>query len=623
MGMKKMRKVILFVVFVLLISQYPTTMLATENSDATPSGIPYSELQQRVDEYAANYIGETTTGAAIAIVKDGELVINSSYGYGDLEKKEEVREDTVFEWGSATKLLVWTSVMQLVEQGKLDLEEDIQAYLPQGFFKKLKYDTPITMLNLMHHDAGWEDNYTDLFYHSAKDVKPLGEMLTISEPSQINKPGEIVAYSNYGVAVAGYIVEKITEQPFYDYVNEHIFTALDMKNTAIHPSQEDNKSVALKRESVHGYLGNRDSGFSRSPYSRIYIGLYPAGSAIGTTEDAAKFLAALMPQEGKNSPLFKTNTTLDNMLTTSDYYDDGIPRNAHGFWQGMYAVGVLEHGGNTDSFSSNFTFSKEENLAVIVMTNQIAETGLSYGLPVYIYGDYVHEDSEGALSTARDLEGSYMQARQVYKGFSKLMGVFMTGHLKAEDDSTFALFGTTFKKVTPYLYRSTDEHNLFLHFTEDEGKVEKVSMMVTDMFPMPIGLKSFSIFSSITTVISVLYLFGSLIAMTVNSIRNRKKSITTLPTKKWSILLNVAGIMALLNVAILAYRTLYYASYASLKIHFWINYTYLAMVAICITTIAIQWKKAPSSKLQNINYILSCIVGFLLATLIIGWELYK
>lgn len=618
-----MRKVILFVVFVLLISQYPTTMLASANRDITPSGIPYSELQQQVDEYAANYIGKTTTGAAIAIVKDGELIFNSSYGYADLEKKLEVGEDSVFEWGSATKLLVWTSVMQLVEQGKLDLEEDIQAYLPQGFFQKLKYDTPITVLNLMHHDAGWEDNYTDLFYHSAEDVKPLQEMLTISEPSQINKPGEIVAYSNYGVALAGYIVEKITEQPFHEYVNEHIFTVLDMKSTAIHPSQEDNKSVALKRESIHGYLGNRDSGFSRSPYSRIYIGLYPAGSAIGTTEDAAKFLAALMPQEGENSPLFKTNTTLNNMLTTSYYYDDGIARNAHGFWHGMYAVEVLEHGGNTDSFSSNFTFSKEENLAVIVMTNQIAESGLSYGLPVYIYGDYVYEDSEGALSTARELEGSYMQARQVYKGFSKLMGVFMTGHLKAEDDSTFALFGTTFKRVSPYLYRSTDERNLFLHFTEKDGKVEKVSMMTSDMFPMSKEMKGFAISSSIATVISILYLFVSLILLTVNRIRNRKKSILTLPIKKWSILLNIVGIIMLLNVGILAYRTLYYASYASLKIHFWINYAYLAIAAICITMIVIQWKKAPSSKLQNINYIFSCIVAFLLAALIIGWELYK
>ena len=131
--------------------------------------------------------------------------------------------------------------MQLVEQGKLDLEEDIQAYLPEEFFTKLQDDTPYQMLNLMHHDAGWEDKYTDLFYLSAEEVKPLKDMLIYREPSQVQKPGEVVAYSNYGVALAGYIVERITGQPFYEYVNENIFAILDMKDTTIHPSQEDNK----------------------------------------------------------------------------------------------------------------------------------------------------------------------------------------------------------------------------------------------------------------------------------------------------------------------------------------------------------------------------------------------
>ena len=118
--------------------------------------------------------------------------------------------------------------------------------------------------------------------------------------------------------------------------------------------------------------------------------MYPAGSAIGTVDDAAKFIVALMPAEGTKSPLFQSDQTLNEMLTTSDYYNNGLPRNAHGFWEGMYAVNVLEHGGNTDSFSSNFTFSKEENLGVVVMTNQAGESGLSYGLPRLIYGDYLH-----------------------------------------------------------------------------------------------------------------------------------------------------------------------------------------------------------------------------------------
>ena len=264
-----MRKVACMIVFILLFCSFPLTLLAAKNQEFTPSGIAYSELEQYMDEYASKYIGRTTMGAVVGLVKDGELIVNKSYGYADLENQVEITTDAVFEWGSATKLLVWTSVMQLVEQGQLDLEEDIQEYLPEGFLTKIQYDTPITMLNLMHHDAGWEDKYTDLFYLSAEKVKPLKDTLRISEPSQVRRSGEVVAYSNYGVALAGYIVERITGQLFYEYVNEKIFTVLDMKDTAIHPSQKDNVDVAAKRDSIHGYHVNHKGkvqSFKKRPY---------------------------------------------------------------------------------------------------------------------------------------------------------------------------------------------------------------------------------------------------------------------------------------------------------------------------------------------------------------------
>lgn len=618
-----MRKVAFILVVVFLFSSFPMTLVAAKNPEVTPSGIAYPELKQYVDEYAADYIGATTIGASVVIVKDGELIINTSFGYADLENQVEVTSETVFEWGSATKLLVWTSVMQLVEQGKLDLEEDIQDYLPEGFFTKLHYDTPISMLNLMHHDAGWEDKYTDLFYHSAEEVKPLEEMLHISEPSQVNKPGEMVAYSNYGVALAGYIVERITRQPFYEYVNENIFTVLDMKDTAIHPSQEDNKSVAAKRESIQGYLVKKNGTFNRSKNNRIFIGLYPAGSAIGTAEDAAKFIVALMPTEGKKSPLFQNNKSLNEMLTISDYYDNGIPRNAHGFWQGMYAVNVLEHAGNTDSFSSNFTFSKEENLGVIVMTNQMGESGLSYGLPTLVYGDYSAAEDTKVLPDTHELEGSYRMARQAYKGFTKLMGFLSIDKLKAEDNNTFSALGMSFEQVAPYVYRSTNEYNLFLHFTMNDGEVDKLSMMTSDLMPSTFSQKMFIIVSFICVVACALFIIVSLLATIIGRIRNRKKIVPYTVMKKWMVLLDLAGVVAFVNFALLAIRTIQYTSYASLAIHFWINYAYIALVIVCVGVIFVQWSRAMYTRMQKISYIFSCVTALLLTALIIGWELYK
>jgi len=189
---------------------------------STPSGIPFSELEQVVDDIAAEYVGTSTAGAQIAIVQNGEVLLSKSYGYADIERQILVDNDTVFEWGSASKTFVWVSVMQLVEQGKLDLNADIRGYLPDDFFRRLQFDAPITMYNLMNHNAGWEDYPFDLMVSSPGDVLSLEASLRRAEPLQIYEPGWVVAYSNFGAALAGYIVERVTGQPFYAYVNEHI-----------------------------------------------------------------------------------------------------------------------------------------------------------------------------------------------------------------------------------------------------------------------------------------------------------------------------------------------------------------------------------------------------------------
>ena len=614
-----MRKIILMVFLIVFFSVSPAS---AKEGMLTPSGIPYTELKNRVDEYASKYIGTSTAGANVLIVKDGEIFISTSYGYADIENQIKITPDTVFEWGSVTKLLVWTSVMQLVEQGKLELNEDIRAYLPDGFLTKLQYDTPITMLNLMHHDAGWEEKFTDLFYMSAAEVKPLEEMLHITEPYQVHEPGAVVAYSNYGVALAGFIVEQLTAQPFYDYINEHIFSVLEMEDTSIHPTQEDNLDVAINREAVYGYSVNSDNEFNVSKNERIFIGLYPAGSAIGTIADAAKFMMALMPANGMTSPLFQNHHTLDEMLTTSDFYGDGFPRNAHGFWEGLYTVDVLEHAGNTDSFSSNFTFSKDEQLGVIIMTNQMGEAGLSYGLPTLVYGDYSAADDTQAMSSAQELEGSYSMARQPYKGFSKLYGALSIGNIEATEPNRFNAYGMTFEQIAPYLYKSLDDYNVYLHVTLNDNEVEKISMPTSDILPVSQNTKIFNMFSILAVAISVLYTFITLLIILMQSIKNRKQVVHSSVPKKREKLLLISNLMLFANVIILAYRALNYTSYAALRIHFWINYVYIVIVSICLVSLLIEWRKIATTRNQKIRYVLSCFSALLLVILIISWDLY-
>jgi CubicO group peptidase (beta-lactamase class C family) len=161
------------------------------------------------------------------------------YYLGDIENNP----DFVFDWGSCTKVITWVSVMQLVEQGKLDPNADIRTCLPEGFLTRLKYDEPITMLNLMNHDAGFQDMSADLFTEDKSKIPTLAEALKKNQPPQIRKPGEVVAYSNFGAALAGYIVECVSGQDYGDYVISNIFSPLGMVHTSIKDDHSDNQWV--------------------------------------------------------------------------------------------------------------------------------------------------------------------------------------------------------------------------------------------------------------------------------------------------------------------------------------------------------------------------------------------
>jgi len=169
-------------------------------------------------------------GVAIAVVKDGKVLFAKGYGYSDVKKKTPVSvENTLFRPGSISKLFTWTAVMQLVEQGKLDLDRDVNDYL--DFKIPPTYPQPITLRNIMTHTAGFGETAKDLFVPDAKDLTPLHPYLVHHMPKRIFPPGTTPAYSNYATTMAGYIVERVSGKPFNDYINENILKPLGMEHT--------------------------------------------------------------------------------------------------------------------------------------------------------------------------------------------------------------------------------------------------------------------------------------------------------------------------------------------------------------------------------------------------------
>ena len=146
-------------------------------------------------------------GAEVAIVKDGAVVTERGYGFADVEKRTPVDpKATMFRPGSVSKLFTWTAVMQMVEQGKIDLDADINAYL--DFKVTGKDGKPITMRNLMQHTAGFEEQAKGII--SAKnDLPAYDALLKRWVPERVFAVGSTPAYSNYGASLAGYIVQRV------------------------------------------------------------------------------------------------------------------------------------------------------------------------------------------------------------------------------------------------------------------------------------------------------------------------------------------------------------------------------------------------------------------------------
>lgn len=412
------------------------TVFAAEK-DKTPTGIAYDRVGATIEKWAKENPDDYVSFVTAVFSKD-QLLYQGAFGQVDRENKMDCALDSVFEWGSVSKLTVWVSVMQLYEQGKLDLNADVRTYLPEGFLKKLKYDDPITMINLMNHDAGWGEGTWNLQVDDPSDVVSLGEALKATEPPQMYRPGEVCSYSNWGAALAGYVVECITGQSFETYVHLNIFQPLGMEQTAILPDHSDNSWVQEKRRDLYAYT-NYGSGWNNNGQQLLYINLYPAGAVTGTIGDMAKFAQSFVRDD---HPLFAKKATLDLLLTPSSYLGDtGIPNSFHGLWQDTFEkCTLLGHDGGTNGCSASLKFDKDTGFGMVVMTS----SGGREGVVTTLFGTPKYPDAKafaGTVSNPGSLKGIYAGCRSVRKGFFKVFGMMSMLPVSYKGDNTYDAMG--------------------------------------------------------------------------------------------------------------------------------------------------------------------------------------
>ncbi len=398
---------------VLFCTAMPLTAWAeTDAAYKTPSGLAFGAVKDAIEDYAENNKDKYTAFSA-AVVSGEEVLYEGAFGQIDRNAGTPADADTCYEWGSISKTMVWVSVMQLWEQGRIDLEADIRTYLPEKFFRHLKYDDKITMLNLMNHNGGWAENFWALQSSDETAFVSLEKALRDTEPTQNTRPGAISSYCNWSAALAGYIVERISGETFGDYVHHHILEPLGMEHTAVMPAHEDNAWVKEQRKKVQCASQNALGRWKETGSQLNYIQLYPAGAVTGTIGDMAKFAQSFVQDP---CPLFDKPETINEMLKPSvTLGESGIPGFCHGLIPELHGEKVFYgHNGAVGGFSSNFLFDLESGVAAVVM--MIGSGDPTARIPEIVFGESELPEYEAKTPLTGDYSGIYYGLRAQWHG---------------------------------------------------------------------------------------------------------------------------------------------------------------------------------------------------------------
>jgi CubicO group peptidase (beta-lactamase class C family) len=505
--MKKSRAlsktIILTLVILLLIVGSAT---AHENRDAPGMNVPTvpsqgqgptdpAELEAFLDVLLAEQMEEyQIAGAAVSVVKDGKLFFTKGYGYADLENGVAVDpQQTIFAIGSVGKLFTWTAVMQLAEQGKLDLDADINTYL--DFRIPDTYPRPITLKHLLSHTSGFENRLLGSAVSNANDLVPAREWLVSHMHARVRPPGEVSGYSNYNAMLAGYIVARVSGQPYDQYIQEHILNPLGMGHTtAQSPLPPDLRPFASE-----GYMYENGAFQALPEYIAQPAGL-PSGTHRGSVTDLARFMIAHL-QNGRygdasipEARILK-ETTARQMHSTLYTPDPRLMGAAYGFFEiSNNGQRTLGHSGEYPPFNSLLLLLPDQDLGIFVVYNSTGGgelTNQHLGFQRAFYDHYYPKPDVTTLQPPPDfaeragrLVGSYRWTMGSKTTFMKIIGLF--GTVTISDPGDGALIFTTpfgewrFVAVEPLYFRQADGQFGIVFLEGDRGQI---TYMYTDLMP--------------------------------------------------------------------------------------------------------------------------------------------
>lgn len=497
-----------------------------------------TELEAFLDKLMAKDMEEYhIAGAAVSVVKDGKLFFAKGYGYADLENDIPVDpEQTVFRIGSVGKTFTWTAVMQLVEGGKLDLDADINTYL--DFRIPDTYPQPVTLKHLMTHTSGFEDRWLESAVSDASELISARQWLVSNTPGRVRPPGEAAGYSNYNAMLAGYIVARVSGQPYDQYIQEHIFDPLGMAHSTVQSSIPPD----LRPLASVGYT-YKDGAFQPFPeYIAQPAGL-PSGMHQASVADMARFMIAHL-QGGRYSDAnipearILKESTAQQIHTTLYTPDPRLLGTAYGFFDWSdNGQRTLGHSGYSPPMHSLLLLLPDQNLGVFVVYNSkdsgeltLQHSGFQRAFFEHYYPAPVVEPIQPPADFAEragQFVGLYRLASSHATTPEKVIGLFGALEISDPGDGTLLVpiegLGLRFVEVEPLYFRQVDGPFAVVFREDDRGRI---TYMFTDLMPqyalVKLGWYETPGFNMALALGSVLIFLSMIPVAVIRFIRNRR-----------------------------------------------------------------------------------------------------
>lgn len=412
----------------------------------------------------------------VAVMKDGELVFAKGYGYIDVDQRIPVDAATsLFRPGSISKLFTWVAVMQQVEQGRLDLDVDVNQYLENFQIEDSWPGQPVTLRHILTHTAGFEDGaFGYLIINDVDRIVPLAESMKRYQPKRVNPPGEHVAYSNWATAVAGLIVANVSGLEFNAYVQKHIFDVLGMeRSTFVEP-------LPAELEAGMAKAYRREGGRYVELDYEIISNFGPAGAAAVTAPDMARFARALLNDGAWEGRRILRPETLQQMLDEGFSHDPRVKGMGLGFIHYAYGYDGLDifgHDGGTTVFVSHFGMSRSENFMLFSSFSGPGAAPTHQGFVEAFYDNFFPpaqpavEPPADFAERAHKYAGTYNTYRGSFTKIEALMRLLGGSKVTPLDDNTLLVDDQRYVELEPNLFREVDDGGRIAFQQDEQGAV--------------------------------------------------------------------------------------------------------------------------------------------------------